>query len=99
MSTKELQEALKNTTTDLQSLHFAHAVSPLENPTQIKKTRRHVARLKTMLHSRSLQQAADLTKEGNLNQFTARQVLSQTQFPTPMNLAKLKRVISKTNNK
>lgn len=36
----------------LQKLKFAHAISPLENPTRIKASRREIARLMTELNAR-----------------------------------------------
>lgn len=54
LSTPELKERVEETTTLLVRLKFNHAVSPLENPTKIRKTRRLVASLKTELRNREL---------------------------------------------
>ena len=41
----------------LKKLEFAHAISPLENPMSIRALRKDVARLKTALAQKTLQQA------------------------------------------
>ncbi|MEZ4779001.1 MAG: 50S ribosomal protein L29 [Flavobacteriaceae bacterium] len=54
-STAELQEKLaeiKKATTDLK---IAHAISPLENPIQLKTQRRAMARIATELTKREVQ--------------------------------------------
>ncbi len=51
---KDLQEKLDSAQTQLVTLRLTHAVSPLENPAQIKLTRRDVARMKTVLRQREL---------------------------------------------
>lgn len=55
---KELSlESLKGRIADdklrLTKLHFAHAMTPLENPQIIKSLRRDIARLSTELNSRN----------------------------------------------
>ncbi|MFL9845802.1 50S ribosomal protein L29 [Flavobacterium rhizosphaerae] len=55
LSTAELQGKLgelKKTYTDLKS---AHAISPIENPLQIRTARRSIARVATELSKRELQ--------------------------------------------
>ncbi|KGO84241.1 50S ribosomal protein L29 [Flavobacterium rakeshii] len=55
LSAAELQEKLgelQKTYTDLKS---AHAVSPIENPLQIRTVRRSIARVATELSKRELQ--------------------------------------------
>ncbi|PVX52399.1 large subunit ribosomal protein L29 [Balneicella halophila] len=54
LSTADLQDRLLNEQEQLSNLKFDHAVSPLENPTLIKATRRNVARIKTELNARKL---------------------------------------------
>ncbi len=51
---KELKEKLENAQTQLVNLRLTHAVSPLENPSQIKAVRRDIARMKTVLRQREL---------------------------------------------
>jgi large subunit ribosomal protein L29 len=43
----ELKEKIKIEQENLRKLKFAHAISPIENPTKIKNTRRLIAQLKT----------------------------------------------------
>ena len=54
LSDKDLQERIKDETLELKKKRFAHAVSPLENPLELKWRRKDVARLKTELRKREL---------------------------------------------
>lgn len=51
---KELDEKLESARARLVNLKLTHAVSPLENPSQIKAVRRDIARMKTVLRQREL---------------------------------------------
>ena len=55
MSTADLQEKLAETKAKLAEQRLNHAVTPLENPMEIRKTRRTVARLATELTKRERQ--------------------------------------------
>ena len=55
LSTAELQEKLGETKKSLTDLTMAHAISPLENPIQLRSMRRTVARIATELTKRELQ--------------------------------------------
>ncbi len=55
LSIEELKEKLVDLKKQHADLKIAHSVTPLENPLQIKKTRRTVARLATELTKRELQ--------------------------------------------
>ncbi len=55
LSVEELQQKLTEIKKEHADLKVAHAVTPLENPMQIRKTRRTVARLATELTKRELQ--------------------------------------------
>ena len=54
LDNKALVEKIETTQGQLQQLKLNHAVSPLGNPSQIKATRRDIARMKTELHQREL---------------------------------------------
>lgn len=54
LSGDDLQENLAEQTEVLAKLKMNHAVSPLENPSQIKGVRRTIARLKTEIKKREL---------------------------------------------
>lgn len=54
LSTAELQEKLGETKTSYAELKMAHAVSPLDNPIQLRAVRRTVARIATELTKREL---------------------------------------------
>ena len=55
LSTAELQEKLDETKKSYLDLKMAHAVSPLENPIQLRGIRRTIARIATELTNRELQ--------------------------------------------
>ena len=54
LADKDLREKIENAEVALQKMKLNHAVSPLENPSQIKAARRDIARMKTELHQREL---------------------------------------------
>jgi len=56
LSVAELQEKLNQTKKAYADLKMAHAVSPIENPLQIRSARRTVARIATELTKRAQQQ-------------------------------------------
>ena len=55
MSTADLQEKLEQTREQLVKLRLNNAVSPLENPNQIRNTRKNIARYLTELRRRELE--------------------------------------------
>ncbi|ACE05634.1 MAG: 50S ribosomal protein L29 [Candidatus Amoebophilus sp.] len=50
LAIEELKEKIKIEQENLRKLKFAHTISPIENPTKIKNTRRLIARLETALN-------------------------------------------------
>ena len=52
--TKDLQEKLETEVAKYNQMKLNHAISPLQNPSEIKATRRTIARMKTELRSREL---------------------------------------------
>lgn len=54
LSVKEIEERIDTEKMHLRKLIINHAVSPLDNPYQIKATRRTIARLKTILRQRQI---------------------------------------------
>ena len=54
LSTAELAERLEAEQANYSNMVLNHAISPLENPSQIKKLRRTIARMKTELRQREL---------------------------------------------
>lgn len=54
LQTSELQERLDAEVANYTSLRLTHAVSPLENPMKLKEVRRNIARMKTELRQREL---------------------------------------------
>ncbi|WP_431137011.1 50S ribosomal protein L29 [Psychroserpens mesophilus] len=55
LSVTELQEKLSETKQSYADLKMAHAISPLENPIQLRNVRRSVARIATELTKREIQ--------------------------------------------
>ena len=55
LTTAELQEKLSDTKKTYVDLKMTHAISPLENPIQLRSVRRSVARLATELTNREVQ--------------------------------------------
>lgn len=55
LSTAELQAKLGEMKKSYADLRIAHAISPIQNPLQIRSMRRAVARLATELSKRELQ--------------------------------------------
>lgn len=53
LSTQELMDKLAAEKENLVRLKLTHAVSPLENPSQIKAIRKNIARMNTELSLRS----------------------------------------------
>ena len=56
LSVAELQEKLGETRKSYSDLKMAHAVSPLENPVQLRAGRRSIARIATELTKREQQE-------------------------------------------
>ena len=54
LADKDLREKLENARGALQQMKLNHSITPLENPSQIKATRRDIARMKTELRQREL---------------------------------------------
>ena len=54
LTNKELQERLQAEMENLSRMKLNHAISPLDNPSQIKAIRREIARMKTELRLREL---------------------------------------------
>ena len=54
LATKELQERIEADVTRYAQMKLNHAISPLENPVQLKNLRRNIARMKGELRSREL---------------------------------------------
>lgn len=55
LSVAELQDKLKELKKNYSDLKVAHAISPLDNPIQLRSVRRSVARVATELTKRELQ--------------------------------------------
>ena len=56
LSIDELSEKLISFQKELSDLKMTHAISPIENPMQIKNLRKTIARINTELTARSIQE-------------------------------------------
>ena len=56
LSVDELNEKLLSFQKELSYLKMTHAISPIENPMQIKNLRKTIARINTELTARSIQE-------------------------------------------
>lgn len=54
LNTNDLVEKINTEVAKYNQMKLNHAVTPLENPSQIKAARRNIARLKTELRQREL---------------------------------------------
>ncbi len=54
ITTADLQERLDTEEVNYVQLRINHAISPIENPSQIKPLRRQIARIKTELRKREI---------------------------------------------
>ncbi len=52
LSVADLQERIDGAQASLQNLKLTHSVSPVENPTTIRKARRDIARMMTLLREK-----------------------------------------------
>jgi len=59
LSIQELTERLESEENMLVRMKMNHAVSPLDNPNKIVETRRNVARLKTEMRARQIQEQSE----------------------------------------
>lgn len=57
MTTPELEELLEETRAILSKMRFNHAVSPIENSTQLGRTRKKIARVLTELNKRKAEES------------------------------------------
>ncbi len=55
LSVEDLKKRIETATDTLTKMKIGHAVTPMENPIQIRDTRRSIARLKTELQKRENQ--------------------------------------------
>lgn len=53
LTLEQLNTQLAEEVTRLQKIKFAHALTPLTNPTRIRQARRQVARLKTLITAKA----------------------------------------------
>ncbi len=95
LSIEDLKAKIGSESKALQSLKFAHSVSPIENPKVILTTRRLIARLQTELNARTHGEVKSLVESGDLNKANARDYLQSANLPTGIKLSKVKKALGK----
>lgn len=55
LSSEELQDRLASERDTFQKLKFAHAISPIENPSKLRETRKTIAKIATEIRAREIQ--------------------------------------------
>ncbi len=95
LEVSELKSRIVEAEKSLDNLEFAHKVSPVENPLRIRSERREIARLKSALHERTLDLVKAKVESGDLTRFNAREFLKTEKLPSPMTLAKIKKIIGR----
>ncbi len=58
LSTEELQSKLADLKQELFNLRFQHAINQLDNPKKIADVKKTIARVKTIIHERELEDSA-----------------------------------------
>ena len=59
LSIKELEERLESEENMIIRMRMNHSVSPLDNPNKIVETRKNIARLKTEMRARQIQEQSE----------------------------------------
>ena len=59
LTIKELEERLESEENMMVRMRMNHAVSPLDNPNKIVETRKNIARLKTEMRARQIQEQSE----------------------------------------
>lgn len=54
LDTKDLEEKIQTEVARYNQMRLNHAITPLENPSELRSTRRNIARMKTILREREL---------------------------------------------
>lgn len=54
LSTKEIEEKIQVEQEALNKMKLNHVITPLENPNQIRESKKNIARMKTILREREL---------------------------------------------
>jgi len=98
LSVDELKDKIATSEKSLQSLKFAHAISPIENPAQIKDLRKLVARFKTELHARTINSIREKAESGELTNFNVKSFFKENTFDSQIKLSKVKEIVGKAGN-
>ncbi len=58
LATEELEKKLQDLKQELFNLRFQHAINQLDNPKKISDVKKTIARIKTIIHERELEDSA-----------------------------------------
>jgi len=95
LSIEELKQQVETTEKAYSKLKFAHAVNPLENPMKLRSMRREVARLKTELRGRSINEVKEKISSGEVS---VDAMLKPGSFSTPFTKRRLKKLVAQEKN-
>ncbi len=97
LSVEELKDKIATSQKSMQSLKFAHSISPIENPAQIKDLRKLIAKLKTELHARTIDSIIEKVKSGELTNYNVRTFFQESTFDSQIKLSKVKEIVEKAS--
>jgi large subunit ribosomal protein L29 len=95
LSVENLKQEIKNAESTLQKLRFSHAVSPLKNTAQIRDAKKLVARLKTELHGRTLNELDVKVKDGSVSADNGYEILAKQPFSSSIKKKNLLKALTK----
>jgi large subunit ribosomal protein L29 len=58
LSTEEIETRIEDETEQIEHLKFQHAIADLQNPMVLRQKRRMIARLRTILNERRIEESA-----------------------------------------
>lgn len=80
MSDEKLEEMLDNAREEMFNLRFQHASARLDDLSQIRKVRREIAQLETVLHQRDLAVEAAIVQPNIAEVLSGKEWSAQVQF-------------------
>jgi len=63
LSTEEITTRIEEETEQVDQLTFQHAIADLQNPMVLRQKRREIARLKTILNERRMEESGGATEQ------------------------------------
>lgn len=94
LSIDELNDRITTSAKNLQTMKFAHAVSPIENPMQIQSLRRHVASMKTVLTEQITGEIKAKIADGSVDNSNIDSFLKEAKYPVALTSSKIKKLFA-----